>query len=143
MKTVIMAVAMFGCVAHADLATDDVGSIQTGRYSYIKNIPPNDQLNPLKVVIKTKIPQSANTVQDAVEFLLARSGYSLADERVMSAETKSLLLLPLPHIHRKLGPMTLDKALSTLSGESFELVIDPVHRKVSYELSSKLAVRAQ
>ena len=116
-----------------------IEALQTGRYSYIKNIPPVDQLNPLKVVIKTTIPQSVDTVGETVKFLLARSGYVLAEDSVLSKEAKALLRLPLPHIHRKIGPMTLDRALHTLSGDAFELVVDPVHRKIAYELSTKLA----
>ena len=116
--------------------------LQTGRYSYVKNVAPVDQLNPLKVVIKTKIPQTANTVQDAIDFLLVRSGYGLADNEVLSEEAKVVLGHELPVIHRELGPMTLDVALGTLFGDSFELVVDPVHRKVAFELSEKL-VRAK
>jgi type IV pili sensor histidine kinase/response regulator len=115
-----------------------IEALQTGRYSYIKNIPPVDQLNPLKVVIKTTIPQSVDTVGETVKFLLARSGYVLAEDSVLSKEAKALLSLPLPQIHRNIGPMTLDRALLTLSGEAFELVVDPVHRKIAYELSTKL-----
>ena len=74
-----------------------------------------------------------------MKFLLARSGYVLAEDSVLSKEAKALLRLPLPHIHRKIGPMTLDRALHTLSGDAFELVVDPVHRKIAYELSTKLA----
>ena len=113
--------------------------MQTGRYTHIKNIPPVDQLNPLKVVVTTRIPQSIKTVGDTVIFLLARSGYELAEKIVLSEEANVLLKLPLPQIHRDIGPMTLDQALKTLSGEAFVLVVDPVHRKVGYELSTKLA----
>lgn len=113
--------------------------IQTGRYSFVQNIPPVDQLNPLKVVIRTRIPQSINSIGQTVEFLLARSGYVLADSSVLSEEAKVLLNLPLPAIHRELGPMTLDRALITLSGEAFALVVDPVNRKVTFELAENLA----
>lgn len=113
--------------------------MQTGRYSKVKNIPPADQLNPLKVVIQTRIPQSVNTVGETVNFLLVRSGFTLADEGVLSEEAKTLLGLPLPQVHRNIGPMTLDNALHTLGGSAFELVVDPVHRKVAFELSTKLA----
>ena len=116
-----------------------IEAMQTGRYSYIKNIPPVDQLNPLKVVIKTTIPQSVDTVGETVKFLLVRSGYVLAESSVLSKEAKALLSLPLPQVHRNIGPMTLDRALHTLSGDAFELVVDPVHRKITYELSTKLA----
>lgn len=117
---------------------EQVERIQTGRYSFVQNIPPVDQLNPLKVVIRTRVPQSINSVGQTVEFLLARSGYVLADASVLSEEAKVLLDLPLPAIHRTIGPMTLDRALNTLSGETFELIVDPVHRKVAFELSEKL-----
>ncbi len=117
---------------------EQVERVQTGRYSIVQNIPPVDQLNPLKVVIRTRVPQSINSVGQTVEFLLARSGYVLADASVLSEEAKVLLDLPLPAIHRTIGPMTLDRALNTLSGEAFELIVDPVHRKVAFELSEKL-----
>lgn len=147
MKKSVLAVALccFSTLAIAQDKPTDQGEanrielMQTGRYTYVKNIPPVDQLNPLKVVIKTRIPQSVETVGQTVEFLLARSGYVLAEDAVLSEEAKTLLGLPLPQVHRSIGPMTLDKALHTLSGEAFELVVDPVHRKVAYELSTKLA----
>ena len=147
MKKVAIAVALccFSKLAAAESNPVDISEsnrievMQTGRYTYVKNIPPIDQLNPLKVVIKTRIPQSVETVGQTVEFLLARSGYVLADSSVLSDEAQSLLSLPLPQVHRNIGPMTLDKALHTLSGDAFELVVDPVHRKVAYELSTKLA----
>lgn len=148
MKTLVMVMAMFllSAMARAEyvsLSSDvtsarDIEVLQTGRYSHVKNIPPVDQINPLKVVVKTRIPQSIDTVRQTVEYLLARSGYVLADDSVLSSEALSLLSLPLPQIHRELGPMTLDKALHTLSGEAFELVVDPVHRKVAYVLASSL-----
>lgn len=146
MKKTAIAIAMccvstFGSAESkpADLVeTNLIETMQTGRYTYVKNIPPVDQLNPLKVVIKTKIPQTVETVGQTVEFLLARSGFVLADRSVLSNEALTLLSLPLPQVHRSIGPMTLDKALHTLSGDAFELVVDPVHRKVAYELSAKL-----
>ena len=113
--------------------------MQTGRYTNVKNIAPLDQINPLKVVIKTSIPQSVSTVRESVEFLLIRSGYLLADDEVLSTEAKILLSHTLPEVHRTIGPMTLDQALHTLSGEAFELIVDPVNRKVAFELSEKIA----
>lgn len=113
--------------------------MQTGRYSKVKNIAPIDQLNPLKVVVQTSVPQSITTVRETIDFLLIRSGYRLAEDEVLSEAAKTLLSHNLPQVHRTLGPMTLDKALNTLSGEAFELVVDPVHRKVGFELSDALA----
>lgn len=148
MKKMIIWLNLCLGVSHSVLAADihnqdqlesnQVEVMQTGRYTQVKNIPPVDQLNPLKVVVKTKIPQSVTTVRETVEFLLVRSGYALADNDILSEQAKTLLNHQLPQIHRSIGPMTLDKALHTLSGEAFELVVDPVNRKIAYELSSKL-----
>lgn len=113
--------------------------MQTGRYSNVKNIAPVDQINPLKVVIQTTIPQAITSVRETIDFLLIRSGYVLADDAVLSDEAKILLAHKLPQVHRALGPMTLDQALHTLSGDAFELVVDPVNRKVAFELSEKIA----
>ena len=154
LKSISLAIAI-GCLSsvavaetnriHVDesIERDRIEHVATGRYSYVENIPPVDQLNPLKVVIRTKIPQSIRSVGQTMEFLLARSGYVLADFSVLSSEARVLLDLPLPEIHRQIGPMTLDKALVTLAGTAFELVVDPVHRKVAFELSSKLLARTQ
>lgn len=144
MPTLAIAMACFCSAASAENPTIDpelanrIEIMQTGRYSQTKNIPPVDQLNPLKVVIKTRIPQSVVSVRQAVEFLLARSGYQLADQSILSEESLSLLSLPLPSVQREIGPMTLDQALRTLAGEAFELVVDPVHRKIGFELSARI-----
>jgi type IV pili sensor histidine kinase/response regulator len=78
---------------HVDesIERDRIEHVATGRYSYVENIPPVDQLNPLKVVIRTKIPQSIRSVGQTMEFLLARSGYVLADFAVLSSEARVLL----------------------------------------------------
>ena len=44
-----------------------------------------------------------------------------------------LFALPLPEVHRQLGPMSLQQALETLAGPAFQLVEDPVHRLVAFE----------
>lgn len=139
-------IAGMSCTAYAiekDVSglteSERIEVMQTGRYSNVKNIAPVDQINPLKVVIQTTIPQAISSVRETIEFLLIRSGYVLADDLVLSDEAKILLSHKLPQVHRTLGPMTLDQALHTLSGEAFELVVDPVNRKVAFELSEKIA----
>lgn len=112
--------------------------IETGRYSRTVNEPYLSQRNPLKVLVNTRIPNSVQTVGQAVDFLLLRSGYSLAHRSVMTPEAKTLLGHPLPEIHRHLGPLTLDKALKTLAGDAFELVVDPINRRIAYVASRDL-----
>ncbi len=112
--------------------------IRTSRYSAVDNVAPENQINPLKVIIKTRVPQGVITLRETVEFLLVRSGYAMADDVVMTEETKALLNLSIPVVHREIGPMSLDKALQMLGGEAFELIVDPVHRLISYELAENI-----
>jgi len=42
--------------------------------------------------------------------------------------------LPLPKVHHSLGPITLTQALSTLAGSPWRLVVDPIHRLISFQL---------
>ena len=44
-----------------------------------------------------------------------------------------LMVLPLPAVHRSIGPMSLKRALETLAGPAFLLIEDPVHRLVAFE----------
>lgn len=112
--------------------------VQTGRYSHVVNEPYLAQKNPLKVVVNTRFPTTVQNVHQAVTFLLERSGYRMADMTVLSPEAKILLGHDLPQIHRHLGPMTLDKALKTLAGDAFELVVDPINRQIAYVASRDL-----
>jgi len=106
--------------------------VQTGRYSHVANEPVQAQKNPLKVVVNTRLPTTVQTVEQAVTFLLDRSGYHLADYSVLTPQARTLMSHDLPAVHRQIGPMTLDKALETLAGEAFQLVVDPVNRKVAF-----------
>ncbi|MGH8612231.1 MAG: FimV/HubP family polar landmark protein [Gammaproteobacteria bacterium] len=63
--------------------------------------------------------------------MLARSGYRLANNPASCPSLPALLAWPLPAVHRRLGPMRLDE---TLAGSAHYLVLDPVHRLVSFEL---------
>ena len=134
-KPIVIALLIFTALsAHAN--TDD--TISTGRYSAVPNAPSFEQTNPLRVIIKTKVPQAVKTVEGAITYLLMRSGYSLVNKASMSEKAQSLLALDLPQVHRSLGPMTLDVALRALSGNAFELIVDPVNRKISFELTTHL-----
>ena len=65
--------------------------------------------------------------------MLAPSGYGLARVQAADPERAELLALPLPEVHRALGPMPLRLALQTLIGPVFTVVEDPLHRLVSFE----------
>lgn len=117
-------------VASANL---QASAVQTGRYSVLTATPTEVQVELLATTVMIRFPQRIQTVGEAVHYLLLRSGYRLVPAAFIDLETAALLALPLPAVHRILGPMTLKDALTTLAGPAFQLVQDPVHRLMTFE----------
>ena len=108
--------------------------VQIGRYQSIAAAPEPQQVDLLSQVITHEFPDDVRTVGEAVKDLLEGSGYRLLSAKLAETYRIHLFALPLPDMQRKLGPLTLRDALELLSGEAFQLVVDPVYRLVSFEL---------
>lgn len=108
--------------------------LQVGRYSQIKAAPTQAQIDLLRVMVSVTLPNEVITVRQAVEHILSRSGYRLTESGEQTEAVSGLLGKPLPRVHRHLGPMPLEESLRTLAGPVFDLMVDPVHRTVSYQL---------
>jgi len=109
--------------------------IQTDRYTQVSLSPSAEQKDPLKAVVKTHFPAgSIETVGEALDYLLARSGYQLAHPNHRDPKVQALFSLPLPSVHRDIGPVRLDTALSMLAGSGYAVVFDRVNRLVSIDL---------
>ena len=115
-------------------ADNTKGLIQTDRYSAVEPEPTIGQEVPLLTLVTIKYPRQINTVGQAISYTLKRSGYRFAPQYAHDPNMKVLIKLPLPEVHRQLGPMTVKQVLNTLSGSAFMLVTDPVHRYISFEL---------
>jgi len=123
-------VAGLCAVASVNLQAKD---LQVGRYSLITVAPTEAQAALLAAIITVRFPERIQTVGEAVPYLLQRSGYRLATAESIGPDTAALFTLPLPAVHRSLGPMTLRDALAILAGPAFHLVQDPVHRLITFE----------
>ncbi|MGH8651414.1 MAG: FimV/HubP family polar landmark protein [Gammaproteobacteria bacterium] len=108
--------------------------IRVARYSAIAPGPSAEQVDLFTLPVHTEFPFSIQTVGGALEHVLTPSGYRLASIPASCPSLPALLAWPLPAVHRRLGPMRLDEALKTLAGPAHYLVVDPVHRLVSFEL---------
>ena len=117
-------------VASVNLQAND---IQVGRYSLFAATPTEAQADPLQGTITVQFPDRVRTVGDAVKHLLQQSGYRLAGSEATGPTSVYLMALPLPAVHRRVGPMPLKRALETLAGPAYRLVEDPVHRLVAFE----------
>jgi len=122
--------AGFAVLAAARALADE---IQVGRYSTLRAAPTVAQSHLLATLVTVRFPASVTTVGEAVQHLLGRSGYRLSDEVAADPARADLFRLPLPAVHRAVGPMSLQAALETLAGPAFRLVEDPVHRLLSFE----------
>jgi len=126
-------------VASVNLQASD---IQTGRYSMVSAAPTQAQSELLEATVAVQLPARIQTIGETVRYLLQRSGYRLAATESTEPETLALFALPLPAVHRHLGPMTLREALETLAGPTFQLVQDPVHRLITFEQCAVMQVVA-
>lgn len=104
------------------------------RYLAIQNQALPEQKNLLEQIFQVHFLRNVRTIGDALHYLLRPSGYRLVDTHFLPKTAQSLLSQPLPEVHRKLGPMSLQEGLLTLVGFSFALVIDPVHRLIGLRL---------
>ena len=111
------------------------GDVPVGRYSVVAPVPRSDQSDPLETIVRLTFPPYVKDVGGAVDYLLARSGYRLADALAAGEAQLILLRRPLPESQRTLGPVSLRRALETLGGEAFWLIEDPVHRLVAFDVA--------
>ncbi len=119
----------------ADQAHAASGDVPVGRYSVVAPVPRTDQSDPLETIVRLSFPPYVKDVGGAVDYLLARSGFRLADALAAGEAQLILLRRPLPESQRTLGPMPLRRALETLGGEAFWLIEDPVHRLVAFDVA--------
>ena len=123
------------CILGALLAPLEANAaeVTVARYSTVQPAPSLAQQDPLTAPVVSVLPASVTRIGEAVETLLGPSGYRLASPFAAEAERAELLNLPLPEVHRTLGPLPLRTALAILAGPAFRLVEDPVHRLISFE----------
>lgn len=105
--------------------------LRYGRYTLVSTEPTTEQRDLLAQIIDVSIPSSLNpSVQEALQYVLQRSGYSLCPD---TAAVKVLFTRPLPAAHYRLGPLSLRNALQVLAGPAWQLTTDEVSRSVCFE----------
>lgn len=106
-----------------------VPAVRYNRYTLVELAPTAAQRDLLSQVVEVSVPDTLHArVGDALRHLLLRSGYRLCD----GADSETLLGLPLPAAHYRLGPMLLRDALLTLAGSPWRLQVDEPQRQVCF-----------
>ncbi|MET1256937.1 LysM peptidoglycan-binding domain-containing protein [Aliikangiella maris] len=109
--------------------------VQSSRYAEIDISAKQEQIDPLSVVINFSFPRETSTVGDALYLITAPSGYRFKLDELDIAYI--LFEMPLPEVHKQLGPMTLRNAISILAGKGFTPQVDEATRLISFTSSSE------
>ncbi|QZD73259.1 PilL N-terminal domain-containing protein [Pseudomonas sp. 3-2] len=105
--------------------------LRYGRYTLVSTAPTTEQRDLLAQIIDVSIPSNLNpSVQEAMHYVLQRSGYSLCPA---AEPVNTLFTRPLPAAHYRLGPIPLRSALQVLAGPAWQLTTDEVSRSVCFE----------
>ncbi len=111
---------------------------QVGRYLAAKNGATTAQINPFAAISTFTFPPSVVRVSDAIDQVLASTGYQLSAN--LSPEVIQTLDKPLPLTNRKLGPMKIQTALEILMGkEVYVLQRDPLHRLINFKVNPEIS----
>ena len=107
---------------------------QIARFLTVANKPLHAQENLLSQTREVEFPDSVTTIKEAINYLLSFSGYSLATPDVDDESVLAIFNTSLPDVDRNFGPISLLDGLSTLVGQAFFVLDDPVHRKIFFHL---------
>jgi len=128
------------CLSILCITNSFADNIRVGRYLSVADAPLPDQQQLLQQQIQVRFSQKIKTVGEAMQFILKLSGYRLAYAKTMSVLVQSMLRQPLPEVDRNFGPMSLQNALITLAGNTFYLLVDPVHRLIAFKIKPEYQV---
>lgn len=111
------------------------GQMQLNRYSTATAAPAESVAQPLDAMVRLSYPrQTVNTVGEAIDHSLARSGWRLVDQSALEQQARHLLTLPLPDSQRTLGPYPVRTVLDVLTGPAWQWHEDKVKRLVWFDL---------
>ena len=92
------------------------------------------QVDPLKGIVSIVFEPGVQTVRDATLAILGPIGYELLEsDPNVSPLLAGLLESPLPIMQREVNALRAEEALRMLAGTGFIVVVDPVHRRVTYD----------
>ncbi|MFS2159704.1 TcpQ domain-containing protein [Pseudomonas sp. Pseusp122] len=114
---------------------DDGANVRYGRYTLVNTAPEVEQRDLMSQIIDVNIPSNMHPqVQDAMQYVVDRSGYTLCPAN--TDHVSILYTRPLPAAQYKLGPMSLRNTLQVLAGPAWLVKVDEVSRNVCFSLRS-------
>jgi len=124
-------------------ADQHIPVVRYGRYTLVEVDTANSRQDVLQQIVDVTIPISSQkettSVADAMRYLLLNSGYQLC----FSDETRIFNAFPLPLVHQRLGPITLQDALLVLAGPGWQMQIDHFNRQICFTPEAEIPVSAE
>lgn len=121
----------FAATADHELKVDP--GERLSRYQISALVARAEQTDPLNALVDIVFPEDVERVGQAVTYVLKGSGYRLADFSPLTCQNQ-LFGLPLPSVHRQLGPLSVKQALEVLAGPGWRLMVDRAERTVRFEV---------
>ncbi len=107
--------------------------VRYGRYALVNTAPEAEQRDLMAQIIDVSIPPNMHpSVQDAMQYVVSRSGYTLCPPT--TGHVNILFTRPLPAAQYKLGPMSLRNTLQVLAGPAWQVKVNEVTRGVCFVL---------
>lgn len=117
----------------ADLTELD-GSESSSFLSEHRTQLPEHQIDPLRAIVSVDYPESVRSIRDATRYTLHSIGYSLVEQGERTApELQTLLDAPLPIVQRQIHQVPVSEVLRALGGIGYVLVVDHIHRLVTFD----------
>jgi len=107
------------------------------RYTNVTAVPTAAQQNLMHVVVQLVFPPEVQTVGDAINYALSRSGYRLAPNMKRDIGMGILASQPLPTVDRRLGPVSLQDALIALAGPAYDMNVNDLMRTIAFVVKKK------
>lgn len=108
-----------------------MGWIMSANAAYVAT--PLSAFDPLNLSIRMAIPNTTTTVAQAVMYVLAPTGYKLIVGEPASRDAISIALGAVPPDAFDGCVMTTANALLLLIGQHNRLLVDPVHKLISFD----------
>ena len=108
--------------------------IQISRYTTQKEEIPSNKIDLLQQNISISFGPSITNIKQALEQLLENTGLRLQNSQNQDEYTQAMLANPLPATQRVIQNASLKQTLLALTGDKFDIVVDPIHRIISFKI---------
>jgi conjugative transfer region protein (TIGR03748 family) len=107
---------------------------QMSRYTTMKESVPIKKVDLLQQNITINFSPNVRTIDDALKQLLVNSGYQLETTASQDKYTQAMLANNLPATQRVIENASLKQSLLALTGDQFDIVVDPINRIISFKI---------